>query len=772
MSRVFVATDEQLGREVVIKVLAPELAQGISAERFAREIRLAARLQEPHIVPVLAAGTTADGLPYYAMPFVRGESLRARIARGPLPLTEAVGVLRDVARALAYAHGQGVVHRDIKPENVLLNEGTAVVTDFGIAKAIVVSATHAPDGPAAGVPGRTLTQFGMALGSPAYMSPEQAAGDAVDQRADLYAWGVMAFELLAGHHPFAGKTTAQQLFAAHLTEVASVAEMHDAGVPNALATLVMRCLEKEPARRPASVGELFATLDSIPSSPTNMVSRQNAASPAFRRALPLLALGAALVVVAVVVARRRTEQASDSDVIRSIAVLPFENIGGDSADAYLAHGLTDELIVALGTLPEMRVAPRVSAQVLHARGLTASDIARALDVQGVLAGTVRRAGDRLRVTSELVNGSTGRRVWSEQIEENRGDVFAVEDRITRAIVGAIRLRLTGSEMPRLAAARGTADAEAYDLYLRGRYFWSLRSEDGLRRAVDYFRRAAGRDSDYVLAISGLADAYAVSAFYSYVPPKEGFGRAKEFAQRALRLDSTRAEPHASLGYVALYYDWDWAEAERQFRRAIQLDSSYATAHQWYGNYHVAMNHPSEAIASLRRAQRADPLNRVAVGAVCWGLYMMRRYQEAVVQCGRAVELDSTFAPARLWGGQSLAMLGDTARGFRELDAAARLSGQSAAYVAAVAQFSATAGRVQRARALLADLTMPGHRYVPPYEIALVYAALGDRERAVKWLESAYRERSHSIAFLRVDPGLDPLRSDARFTALLERTGQR
>ncbi|HEY0780743.1 MAG TPA: protein kinase [Gemmatirosa sp.] len=768
MSRVFVARDEALGRDVVVKVLAPELAAELSAERFAREIRLVAALQEPHIVPVLAAGVTANGLQYYTMPFVRGASLRQRLAGGRVPFTEAVGILRDVARALAHAHDRGVVHRDIKPENVLLSERTAVVTDFGIAKAIAVSSTHADGAAVVDQPGGTLTGVGVSLGTPAYMSPEQVAGDTVDQRTDTYAWGVVAYEVLSGRHPFVDQGSAQRLLVAQLTELPSSTPLHRARVPDALTELVMRCLAKDRAQRPSGGTELLATLDTSAS----LAGRRWLALGGPRRRAPALLLAAGIAALLAVGARVRAARSVGTDEIHSVAVLPFENIGGDSADAYLAHGITNELAVTLGRLPDIRVAPGVSARVLQARGLTATDIARTLDVQGVLSGTVRRGGDRLRVSAEMIAARSGERVWADQFEADRADVFAVEDQVTRAIVGALRPRLIGRGAPPVAPGRGTADPAAYDLYLRGRYFWSLRSEEGMRRAIDYFGRAAGQDSDYVLAISGLADAYAVSAWYSYVPPVEGYGRARELARRALRLDSTRAEPHASLGYVALYYDWDRVEAQRQFERAIALDSTYATAYQWYGNFLVASNRPDEAIAAFRRAQRADPLNRVTVGAGCWGMLMVRRYRDALAQCGQVLELDSTFAVARLWRGQALDMLGDTAAAVRELELATRLSARSAVSVAALAHAYARAGQAPRARTLLAELTSGRRKYVPSYEVALVHVALGEPEQALTWLERAYRERSHSIAFLGVDAALDPLRHDARFVALLERAGLR
>ena len=761
MSRVFIADDTALGRPVVIKVLAPELAAGISAERFAREIRMAAALQQANIVPVHSAGTTADGLPYYTMPWVEGESLRHRTAHGPLTFGESISTLRDVARALAYAHAHGIVHRDIKPENVLLSEGTAVVTDFGIAKAIDVSA--APSGEAGeSRPAHTLTTAGVAIGTPAYMSPEQVTGEAIDQRTDLYAWGLLAYELLTGQHPFGQKLTSREIYVAQLSERPPRAPLERARVPAPLATLVLRCLEKDRELRPASAGEILAVLDGP--------GMQHGASGNRKlRALAALAATGVVVAAIAVAARARNSGTTTASSLQSLAVLQFENIGGDSGDVYLAHGITNELSIALGRVPDIRVASGVSARVLQGRGLTAPDLARTLDVQGVLSGTVRRGGGRLRVTAELVDARNGERVWGDEFEESSTDVFVVEDKITQAIVAALRPRLAGGEALRVAQGRGTVDREAYDLYLRGRYFWSLRSETGMIRAINYFERAAGRDSDYVLAISGLADAYAVSAFYSYVTPSEGYGRAKALAARALRLDSTRAEPYASLGYVSLYYDWNEAAAERQLRRAIELDSTYATAYQWLGNYLIATNHPDEAIASLKRAQRADPLNRVSVGAVCWGMVMVRHYRDALAQCGQAIELDSTFAVARLWRGQALEALGDPAA-LPELETAARLSGRGAVFVAALAHAYAKTGDTRRARGLIAEVTGPKQKYVPSYEVALVYAALGEKDQAMTWLERAYRERSHSMAFLRIDAGLDPLRGDTRFAQLMERTG--
>jgi eukaryotic-like serine/threonine-protein kinase len=415
MARVFVARDEQLGRDVVVKVLAPALAQALSAERFTREIRLVAALQEPHILPVLTAGTTADGLPWYAMPYVEGESLRARLAKGPVSLAEAVGILRDVGRALAYAHGRGIVHRDVKPENVLLSSGTAVVTDFGIAKALSASRTQAPEATDQRPDHGTLTQVGTSLGTPAYMAPEQAAADPdVDHRADLYAWGVLAYELLAGRHPFAGKTSPQQLLAAHLAELpAPLASTGPAGraVPPRLAALVTRCLAKDPAARPASAAALLAGLDDA--------VRAGGPTATVRRAR----LGALAVVALVVAAgagtawRRRTPAVpAEAGGPVMLAVLPFEH-AGPADQAVFTDGLTDAVTAKLGRLPGLAVIDRQSAAQYRRTTKSAKQIGAELGVPYLLQGVVRWARDgagawRAQVTPTLVDARAGTTRWT------------------------------------------------------------------------------------------------------------------------------------------------------------------------------------------------------------------------------------------------------------------------------------------------------------------------------------------------------------------------
>ncbi len=464
MSRVWLATEITLDRQVVIKVIAAELTEGASAERFAREVRLAARLQQANIVPVLHAGTAA-GLPYYTMPYVRGESLRARLTSGaPLTLTESVSILRDVARALAYAHGEGIVHRDIKPENVLLSHGTAMVTDFGIAKALTALRTQGGDNAV------TLTQAGGSIGTPAYMAPEQAVGDAVDHRTDLYAWGVMAYEMLSGAHPFGRSVTPQQLVTAHLTETPAPITGKSAMVPPGLAALVLQCLEKDPARRPASAAAVLTALDTaatpVPSSDLPKARGQ-------RRWKVELLLVAVVMAGAVIwaLARGGGAGAAGAPADQSLAVLPLANLSGDKADDYFGIGLAEEITRAVAKTG-VRVIGRVSAGALQAKGLDDRAIAKELGVSALLTGTVQRAGDQVRINVTLVSASDGAVRWTEKYDRPLVNVFAVQDEIARTV--ATTLLGTLGRRPGAAARAETADPEAHALFLQGQVLFNRR----------------------------------------------------------------------------------------------------------------------------------------------------------------------------------------------------------------------------------------------------------------------------------------------------------
>jgi TolB-like protein/tetratricopeptide (TPR) repeat protein/tRNA A-37 threonylcarbamoyl transferase component Bud32 len=635
MSRIFVARERALDRQVVIKVLPADLAQEVSTERFRREIMVVAQLQHPNIVGVFTAGDVS-GLPYFVMPFVDGESLRHRLHRDArLSVPEAVSILRDVARGLAYAHQQGIVHRDIKPDNVLLAHGVATITDFGVAKALSSAQATPQTGSA-----DTLTRVGTSIGTPAYMAPEQAVADVnVDHRADLYALGVMAYEMLTGSPPFSGQSV-QQLMTAHLTaSPVPIARKRD-DIPAALQSVVMRCLAKEPERRPASATELMRLLED-PAMVSGPVAVPTTAVPAARGSRRTFLAGVGMLVGAAVLAlflfRGGTTEVVAADR-SSIAVLPFVNIGADSADDYFADGLTDQLAGALARVPGLRVASRTSAVAAIRSGAAIPEIGERLRVATVLEGTVQRDGVRLRLIVRLVDAADGLSIWSGIYEEEATDVFAVQDSLAVAILDAIKQEFGGELAATEATGTGTSNLEAYDLYLRGRYLFRRRGEGALHQALDYFRQAAALDPNYARAFTGIADVYALLPLYAAAPVDSVFPLALAAANRAIALDSSLAEAWTSRGSLNAAA-WRWADAERDYRRAIALSADYATAHQWYGELLLIQGRTSDAVTQLARATELDPLSPVIAGSYALGLAVAGRIDEAVRLGRRGIELD-------------------------------------------------------------------------------------------------------------------------------------
>jgi TolB-like protein/tRNA A-37 threonylcarbamoyl transferase component Bud32 len=660
MSRVFRAHDEALGRDVVIKVLAPELAEGLSADRFEREVKLAAQLQHPHIVPVITAGV-ADGLPYYIMPFVSGESLRTSMNQGRSSVAISVKVMMDVARALDYAHRRGVIHRDIKPENILISDGIAVVTDFGIAKALSAAKTQAPGG--------TLTQIGTSLGTPAYMAPEQAVGDPVDARADIYAWGIVAYEMLAGVHPFAGRTSSQQLIAAQIAEHPVPLADRAPEVPAVLASLVMRCIEKEPSMRVSDASSLVAALESpqllhlpesarrgsVPSAETQLTRSRWRHGYMMGAVAGLVVIGAALGwhrFRPTIGDRGTTVVAPDSGMhttaptaITTVAVLPFVNTGGSSKDEYFSDGMTDELAHALSRLPSLRVAGRTSSYAFKGKDVPAQQIGHTLNVAGIIEGTVRRAGDRLRITAQLTSAKDGLVVWSDAYESRATDVFQVQDQFTKEIVHALEPALRGTTAATVAdSSRGTTDLAAYDLYLKGHYFWQRRGGANLLRSIDYFKQAIARDSHFARAYAGLGMSYAVLPDYLPVDVDSLGALAISSAQHALTLDSTLADAHTALCGVGPLLNRT-TEMERQCRAALAIAPNDPTALQWHSDNLGWLDEIPGALSEARRAAALDPLSAVLTGTVSEALYVSRDFRGALDAAHESIALDSSFTPA-------------------------------------------------------------------------------------------------------------------------------
>jgi TolB-like protein/tRNA A-37 threonylcarbamoyl transferase component Bud32/Tfp pilus assembly protein PilF len=779
MSRVFVATETALGRRVVIKVVAPNLVEGMSAERFTREVRLAARLQQANIVPLLSAGE-ADGLAYYTMPFVDGLSLRARLASGEsLGSGEAVHVLRDVAKALAYAHAQGVVHRDIKPENVLLSGGTAMVTDFGIAKALTASRAAAGEGePAANVSG-TLTSVGSSLGTPAYMAPEQAVGSAVDLRADLYAWGVMAYEMLAGAHPFAGKATAQALIAAHIAEAPPPLAGRAPSVPASIAAVVMRCLEKDPERRPSSAAEILSALDqaSTPEGPSAMPPTGALARGSRRsrtREWVFLGLAMLLVIAAVafVATRRRAERspgaAAPASTAQSLAVIPFASTGGDSANAYFGEGIAEAVTTTLSRVAGLRLAGRNSAVRFQGKGASAQEVGEALDVTTVLDGTVRRSGDRVRVTAELTSAADGRVLWQDSFDRQVEDVFAVQDEIASAIALALQVRLgAGAGGARGSAERGTTDFAAYDAYLRGMELLRKRGP-GMRRAEELFDEAIARDSTFARAWAGKARNLLIGSYFFDRRMSASLPPAREAARQALRLDPMLAEAHMAMGLVHAE-SFQWSEAEVETRRAIALDPSLAEAHFRLGFQMLSQGRVHESVPAFERARELDPLWSTPAVYVGYVWVLTGRVADGLAESERAIANDPTLESV-----QTVRTLTLIAAG--RMNEAGALAARVAPTTRDLKRLGVYAyamsrgGREAEGRALYERLrSLPPDSWGVQTGLATAALGVGDRDAALTHMERATTGDGDLFPSTPiVSPSFDEVRADPRFAAVLRR----
>lgn len=730
MAKVYLAEERKHRRAVAIKVLRPDLAASLGPERFLREIGIVARLAHPHVVPLIDSGE-ADGLLYYVTPYLRGGSLRERLLkRGPLALEEALRIAHEVGAALDHAHHAGFVHRDVKPENILFADDMALLTDFGVARACALVETTARDARVSG----EVTSPGLVLGTPAYMSPEQAAGDRdIGAASDVYSLAAVVYEMLVGHPPFVGGSP-QSVMMRHVTEDPPLLRPSRPDAPRALEAAVTRALAKEPSHRFASPGEFVLAM-------SNEIAVD--APSGFRRAL----------------ARRAAQ---------SIAVLPFVNASPDPDNEYLSDGITDELVDALTKIGSLRVASRTSVSALKGRSLDVRAIGALLGVSVVLEGSVRRHGDRLRVTAQLTATDDGRLLWSQRYDRDVSDVFAVQDELARTIVTTLRATWL-AELGDPAPKRGTDSVAAYGHYLRGRWSMNQRTDAATREAIEHFERAIAEDPHYALAYTGLADAYALHVDYRSVPSSVGLERAVQYAREALRLDDRLAEAHTSLAWSLFIYFWEFQAAGEEFRRALELDPRYPTAHQWYAFYLTACGRLDEGLVEGHTAQELDPASVSIRRTVGWLYYYSRRYERARYHLERAIEMNPTSEESYRILGLSLAVEGRAAEAVATLRDAAAMPEAGSLTAGALAYALDRAGEHMEAAAIRASLEERAKReYISSTAIATAHLACGDRGAALDWLERAHVERRGWVVYLNVNPIFDPLRGEDRFKALARR----
>ena len=724
MAVVFLAQDLRHDRKVAVKVLRPDLSAAIGAERFLREIKLAAGLNHPHILPLYDSGQAGELL-FYVMPNMEGRSLRERLQRErQLPLSDAIALTREVASALDYAHRHQVVHRDIKPENILLHEGSAMVADFGIGKALSAEGS--------------LTQTGMVMGTPIYMSPEQAAGDPdVDGRTDLYSLACVLFEMLTGEPPFTGATPQAIIAKRFVSPIPKVRVARD--VPEAVDDALTRALARTPVDRFATAAQFSEALRGIngsgPSEQATAVGRTPASSPARK----------------------------------AIAVLPLANMSADPENEYFSDGMTEEIINALAKVPGVQVASRTSSFAFKGKEVDVRTIGEKLGVSSVLEGSVRKVGNRVRITAQLINVADGYHLWSETYDRQLEDVFAIQDEISHAIVDALKLRL-GSDAETLVAP--AKNIEAYTLYLKGRFVFNKDTEPSTRKALDFFQQSLLQDPGYARSYAGIADCWTQLAD-DFVVPDDAYPRAKAAATRALQHDPDLVEAITSVGKVLCWYEWDFAAAARQLRRAVALNENHAEAHWALGSVLPTVGLLPEAVEEMRKGLILDPLSAVYSRWLGRFLLFGGDYARAIAQAEKTIDLDADYAYSYLDIGSAYLELGDPEAALQWLQRGQGLENSVRSYDAMIVRALAPLGRREEADEILHRLEDESRQhYVRSEILAMGYAAVGDRERAFAGLERAFQVRSAGLIYLHVDPGYKPLRADPRFGQLVERIGLR
>ncbi len=730
MGKVYKVFDRRIKEEVALKLLRSDIADDPKVvERFSNELKFARKIVHKNVGRMYDLGEE-EGVLYITMEFVPGEDLKAFIKRaGLLSIGKSLAIIEQVCEGLAEAHKLGLVHRDLKPQNIMIDKaGNAHIMDFGIARSLSAEG---------------ITDAGVIIGTPDYMSPEQVGGEDVDQRSDLYSLGVIFYEMVTGQVPF----QADSAFAVgmkHKSEVPQAPRTVNPLIPYDLDRLIMKCMEKNRAKRYQTAEEILSELKGIRENitTTREISRERKA-----------------ITVPIV------EEAGG----KSIAVLPFADLSPQKDQEYFCDGLAEELINSLTHISELHVPARSSSFSFKGKDIDVREVGNTLNVQTVLEGSVRKAGNRLRITAQLINVSDGYHMWSERFDRDMDDIFAIQDEISLAIVDNLKVRLLKGEKTKIIK-RHTEDKQAYNLYLKGRYFWNRRHEGDMKKAIECYQQALAKDPTYALPYVGIADVFNVFGLWSFIDPKEAFSKAKGAVGKALELDESLGEAYTSLGFINMCFDWDWGTADNNFRRGIELNPKNAYAHGWYGIYLIARKRNKEADQEAHKALELEPLSPIMNALLGVVLGNGGEIEKGREQLRKALEMEPNLPMAHLWLGQQYFIAPeDFERAIFHLQKAVQLGITFA--LGWVGWVLAHTGKKAEAEKMLARLDeIAKQRYIPPFQKALVFIGLDRLEEALEHLQKAYKEREPFFVFFLLDVVPGPIRSDPRFLAILEKIG--